>query len=104
GDGSGRKPRKESIRQPGVAVVECKEIDCLDLCRHDSFGSWRSRSALIESIETRLLRRLEGDGRRDGCNGRIGPSPDSPNKSHSRIDRMTRILPSETGMLPPSAI
>jgi hypothetical protein len=56
--------RKESIRQPGVAVIECKEIDCLDLCRHDTSGSQRLRSALIENIETRLVRRLEGDGRR----------------------------------------
>jgi hypothetical protein len=63
GDGSGRKPRKESIRQPGVAVVECKEIDCLDLCRHVSSSARRLRSALIDNIETRLVRRLEGDGR-----------------------------------------
>src|SRR5260370_1744906 len=36
GDGSGLKPREESVRQTGVAVIECKEIDCFGLCPHDS--------------------------------------------------------------------
>jgi hypothetical protein len=31
------KPREESVRQAGVAVVECKEIDCLG---HDSSSAW----------------------------------------------------------------
>ena len=32
---------QKSIRQPGVAVIKCKEIDCLDLCRHVSSSRQR---------------------------------------------------------------
>jgi hypothetical protein len=51
-DGSGPKPREQSVRQAGVAVVKCNEIDCLDLCRHDSSSARCLRSDSPESANS----------------------------------------------------
>ena len=80
GDGSGLKPREESVRQAGVAVVECKEIDCFGLCRHDSSSAWRlrpARSTTSRAASCVDWRMTEG-ALIEGWNGRIGPAPDSP--------------------------
>ena len=60
-DGRGPKPRKELVRQAGVAVVECKEIDCLDLCRHvieeyDRVRTWGNFGCDFVEMELQSLR------------------------------------------------
>jgi hypothetical protein len=42
-DGYRAKPRKETVRQARIAVVECKEIDCFRICCHGRFSARCSR-------------------------------------------------------------
>src|ERR1700732_1407087 len=51
----GPKPREESVRQTGVAVVECKVIDCFGLCRHDSSSARRLRPARSTTLTSTAI-------------------------------------------------
>ena len=54
-DGSGAKPREEPIRQARIAVVECKEIDCFGLCRHDSSSAQHLVSVPTPGVKSGAL-------------------------------------------------
>ena len=102
--GAGRSRAKNRPWQAGVAVVECKEIDCLDLCRHDSSSSRRLRSA--RSTTSRAAScvdwRMTGGPLIDAATVESASSGLSQIENHVHGLTVCRAC-HPTGMLPPSS-